>query len=153
MSNNRSKARRTVAVSAPKINMGPVYLDFFEFILEIVDPILPESIKSSEAYQMKNTILEFLKTPKGVLMVNAAIGKAFKSESFVQSANNLTALVDETPEGTEKLNKSVTELKTAATTIKEHCFKIEEIPEDELREKIEKFCLFISLIQDQFLRK
>lgn len=152
MSNNRSTSRKTVTIGAPKINMSDTYTGFLEFIFSVVDPLLPASFKESEAYKIKTALFTYASTLKGTLVINAAIAKAFASESFLQSATNISKVVDDTEEGQLKLESSVSELKNVAKIIKEYCIDLEETPDDRVKEKIEKFCLYVSFIRDNFVR-
>lgn len=144
MSNNKS------APGTPgPITMDTIYIDFFAFLQNMIDPILPESIKEKEMYKTANDdFSKFIKTVKGFAYVNAAIGEMCKSENTKKSIKNITSVTeDET-----KLKESVTEIKTLAGKIAEYCTTLANTPDEEISDKIETFSLYVETITKQFTR-
>jgi hypothetical protein len=130
--------------------MNQIYIDFFDFLKGIIDPVLPESFKSSEFYtNLNKEVPAFLKTVKGFAYVNAIIGEMCKKESTRNSIKNIASVTEDE----QKLHASVAEIKTLAALISEQCNKVTSLTDAELAENIETFSLYIEMITKQFIKK
>lgn len=147
MSNNRSTSGGSRAV---QLTMDQVYIDFFNFLQKIVDPLLPEHIKTGEMYTTINKeVPAFLKTVKGFAYTNAVIGQICKPDTTQASIKNIISVTEDR----EKLNLSAVEIKTFAKTVAEYCNALVEIPDEQIIDKIEVFSLYVEMITKQFIKK
>lgn len=116
-------------------------------------PILPEKIKAKpELTTLVNTARGYCNDNKKFILMHYGIcKKVCGDDNAKKSIKNILELVSETEEGNKKLDLSVTELKQSAQHVSEVCQKILEVPDDVIKETIEKFCLFVELITKQFV--
>ena len=130
--------------------MDQYYIDLFDFLVELIDPLLPESTKANETYiKIKEEVPAFLKTTKGFVYANAMLGEACKKEAAKVHLKNIISVADDP----EKMLRSVAEIKTLARSIGEHCTRLANVTDAEIAEKIEVFALYMDVITKQFISK
>ena len=148
MSNNRSTSTK----AGP--TLGDMYNEFFKFLLDFIVPILPTKIKEDPTIKsLLDSIPNYCSDDKRFVMVHyGLVKKMCLEESGRKSISSIIDLVDPGSEsGALKLTNSVQEIKTAAASISEICTKILSVPDSEIQEEIEKFCLYVEILTKQFM--
>lgn len=148
MSDNRS----TPAKTGP--TLGDMYNEFFKFLLDFIVPILPAKIKEDPTCKsLLDSIPNYCSNDKNFVMVHYGLVKKLCSEE--NGKKSILSIIDLVDPGSEsgalKLTNSVQEIKTAASTISEICTKILSVPDSEIQEEIEKFCLYVEILTKQFI--
>jgi len=132
------------------MTMDQYYIDFFDFLIGLIDPLLPESTKANETYiKIKEEVPAYLKTTKGFVYVNAALGEACKKEQAKVHLKNIVSVTEDP----ERMLTSIAEIKTLARTVAEHCNNLANTTDAEIAEKIEMFALYVDIITKQFIKK
>ena len=132
------------------MTMDQYYLDFFDFLIDLVDPMLSESAKANQTYiKIKEEVPAFLKTTKGFVYVNAILGEACKKGDMKEHIRNIISITDDQ----ERMIASVREIKQLAGTIAKHCTNLANSTDAEIAEKLEMFALYVDIITKQFIKK
>lgn len=116
-------------------------------------PVVPEYLKNKPEFDnLVKTVKTYCSKNKEFILVHYGVCKKLCDDpNAKKSIKNILAVVDGTEEGNKRLDDSVKELKEVAERISEGCRTLIETPDATIRENIEKFCLYIEILTQQFV--